>query len=177
MLEYGVGRDLGDQAPDQLTWIRWGSVIVIPNTRIGYPALWQRRTAHSRYRGTRNWRWSAARRTVRTTAWSAPTAWAATSAGSATATTGGSCRGGAAHPLVVHSHRHVGIAEREGRRPAGWEREAQASGTALACGPWTLVLQPVALHAVAGGIHDAASQLTTAASARLQGKICQISRS
>jgi len=52
----------------RLTWIRWGRVIVVPDTRIGNAALGQRRTAHARSRGARNGRRGSAGRTVRATA-------------------------------------------------------------------------------------------------------------
>jgi len=105
------------------------------------------------------------------TATSGTASTASAGSSSATCTAVRSSSGRTAHPLVVHAHHHVGIAQGKGRRTAGGEREAQAGGSALAGGPRTLVLQPVPLHAVAGGVHDAAAQLPTAASTRLQGRL------
>lgn len=111
---------------------------------------------------------AAARAAARAASTSAAAAASAGNAAAAPSTAGRSSGGSATHPLVVHAHGHVGEAQREGGRSAGGEGEAQARRPALAGGSRTLVLQPIALHAVAGGVHDAAAQLATAATARLQ---------
>lgn len=162
-----------------LTWVRHRCVIVVPDTRIGNAAF-RRRAAHARSRGARNGRRSSAWRTVRATAWktvratawrtvratagryitAAGTASSAAAAGNASTASGTAIwcsSGGTAHTLIVHAHHHVSVAQRECRRTAGGEGEAQAGRSALAGGPRALVLQTVPLHAVASGVHDAAS--------------------